>query len=369
MKIQFKTAVFKGAVLCALVCQVACFAANSSTSGLQTLLGGNPTKAITLLGKPDATSHKISKEMASRYVVLVAALLLVGRYAEVEPLMKHLLEDDISLMDERFNFALPWTIYEVENLGFLFEMKGRFKEAEALYKRALELSQRQPSTRCQMRYQLAEFYSLRHQDDLALKLRSEAEHEAKSYDVCNGSAKSLAYKEGVNFFQKCFRRGLAAEKAGEGSTAFVLYAAAVHDATIHPPKDANSAHLLSVIADSYSRDNYYDSAIQTYGQAMSILKSLPSPPQQIVDEAKIGLATTLDFSGDSAKAAEVYFGISGGPKKAARLVRDLADSYKNIVRARGCGGREELEKAQVLYDRSAGLAQGKRTKLKVKMDF
>ena len=363
-----RAAVLHVAVLWGLISPVVGTAANTTPPGLGVLLGGDPAKAIPLLSKPDPIGRISSREMASRYISLAAALMLVGRYSETEPLVQHVLKDENLLFDEKLKFDQPWTIFEVENLGFLFEMKGRFKEAELLYKRALELSQRQPRTRCQMKYQLAEFYNLRHQYDLASKLRSEADYEAKNSDVWSGAGKSQAYKEGANFFQRCFRRGLAAEKAGEGATAFVLYAAAVHDATIHRPGDANSAHLLSVIADSYSRDNYYDAAIQTYGLAVSILKSLPSPPVRTVEEATIGLGTTLDFSGDSAKAAQVYFTVPGGPKRAAKLVREIADSYNNIVRARGCGTTEEIAKTQLLFDRSAGLALGRKTKLKVKMD-
>lgn len=358
------------ALVCPWLLPISCFATNSPWSqGVDALLGGSPTKSISLLRQPDTASRITSKDMTSRYLSLVAAFVLIEQYSNAEPVMQHLLTDDIPLIDNEFKAEQPWTIFEIENLGFLFEMKGRFKEAEALYKRALDLSRRQPATNCQIKYQLAEFYRLRHEEQLARQFQSEAEHDAKRYDVWSGAAKAVAYKEGSNFFQKCFRRGLAAEKAGEGSTAFILYAAAVHDATTHPPKDANSAHLLAVMADSYSRDNRYGAAIETYEKAISILKSLPSPPQRTVEEAKLGLAETLDFAGNTTKAAEVYFSIPGGPKRAASLVRDSADSYKNIVRARGCGSSVELEKAQVLYDRGAGLAQGKRTKVKTKMDY
>lgn len=245
-------------------------------------------------------------------------------------------------------------------------MKGKYTEAESLYKRALELGKSSYGA-CSFKYQLAEFYRLRGRQELAKTYLDEAESEAKLDHILSGDQKTIAYKEGANFFQKCFRRGLACEKSGEGSTAFLLYAAAVHDATVNPPIDANSAHLLSVIANSYQSEQHYRAAIKTYEKALAILKALPAPPTHIVREAKLGMATTLDFVGDSTRAADMYFSIPGGPKSLSKTVIEWADGYRLVDRARASGDLELERKAQLLYDRAAGLSKGSKQIIHIKM--
>lgn len=352
--------VLPGAVLivCTILCSSITFAA-SNLNGFDALYVGDTTTAINLLSKPSTTDNIDSAETCSRYLALATALVGSGKFAEAAPIVQHLLKDPCQ-------FNTQWIAYELENLGFLFELKGKYTEAESLYKRALELGKSNYGS-CSFRYQLAEFYKLRGRQDLAKSYLDEAEGEARAERILGGDSKATAYKEGANFFQKCFRRGLACEKAGEGSTAFLLYGAAVHDATVNPPKDANSAHLLSVMANSYQSEKHYRTAIKTYGKALAILKGLPAPPSHIVREAKLGLATTLDFVGDSTKAADIYFSIPGGPKALAKTVTEFANAHMIVQRARASGDYELERKAQILYDRAAGLAKGSKAKVHVTM--
>lgn len=352
--------VLPGAVLivCTILCCSITFAA-SNLAGFDALYVGDTTTAINLLRKPNTTDNIDSAETCSRYLALATALVSSGKFAEAEPVVQHLLKDPCQ-------FNTQWIAYELENLGFLYELKGKYTEAESLYKRALELGKSNFGS-CSFKYQLAEFYKLREKQDLAKQYLEEAETEAKAEHIFSGDSKAIAYKEGTNFFQKCFRRGLACEKAGEGSTAFLLYAAAVHDATVNPPKDANSAHLLSVIANSYESEKHYGSAIKTYEKALAILKPLHAPPAHVVREAKLGFATALDFSGNSTKAADVYFSIPGGPKSLTKTLKEWADGYRYVERARASGDLELERKAQLLYDRAAGLSKGSKLKVHVTM--
>ncbi|PWU03767.1 MAG: hypothetical protein C5B53_00040 [Candidatus Melainabacteria bacterium] len=332
--------------------------AATGQDGFDALWAGETTTAIKILSQPNSSDAISSKETCSRYIGLAAALVMSDKFAEAAPIVQHLCKD-------QFPNQTQWIAYEMENLGFLFELKGRFAEAESLYRRALEIGKHSYGS-CQFKYQLAEFYKLRGKQELAKQFLDEADKDGIDGQIFGGSI-AAAYKEGANFFQKCFRRGLACEKAGEGSTCFLLYGAAVHDAALRLPKDANSAHLLTVMANSYQNEQRYTPAIKTYDKALAILKALPALPEETMNETKLGLATALDFSGNPDKAAEIYFSIPTKPKALARTLKEWAKGYRHIERARSSGDSELERKAQILYDRAAGLTKGSRQKIHATM--
>ena len=59
-----------------------------------------------------------------------------GRYSEAEPLYKRALEASERVLGREH----PDTLQSVNNLAALYETQGRYSEAEPLYKRALEAS-------------------------------------------------------------------------------------------------------------------------------------------------------------------------------------------------------------------------------------
>lgn len=382
-------------LICNLLICLPAFAAKKE-NGFDAFRAGDVKTAVDVLSKPTINEPIESKETCRRYMALAAALVVSNRYDEAAPLLQHLLKDPItSYMYSMTN--------DLEDLGCLYELRGKFAEAESLYKRAIDVARanRVESLRegfwiilyrlfnrnsltekhelkwfnlaltdqgaSQFEYQLSAFYKLRGKEILAKIYFQLAEFDAKTGAHSGNNAKALAYKEGANFFQKCFRTGFVGDGGFDSPSLGILYGAAVADATFNPPQDSNSAHLLAVIAESYESSGHYEASIKTSEKALAILKRMPNPPEKVISEVKLGLATALDFSDNSSKAADVYLTIPNGPASLAKTLTEWAEGYQHISYARASANPELYRKAQILYHRVLGLKKGSRLRLPTPM--
>ena len=85
--------------------------------------------------------------MAASLNNLAALYQVQGRYAEAEPLFKR----SLAIKEKAFGPDHPDVALSLNNLGLLYQNQGRYTDAEPLYKRALAIKEkdtRTQSSRC-----------------------------------------------------------------------------------------------------------------------------------------------------------------------------------------------------------------------------
>ncbi len=303
-------------------CRTALGAEQNVRAAYHELYAGNMTEAIDQLSMPSGLARASSYEILDRYLALAFAQVATNNFAQAEQVRNHLVADRCAIPATSEMFVAN----QFRDLAFLYERKGRYAEAESLYKRSLEVL-----ADARGEQQLAEFYSAHGKPAQAKHHRLAVTRRAKVEQL---TASELARGiRGDTLFAQCFYRGRAAFLDGDISSCLTLFGAALYEASKSDelPPDANKARMLSEIGATFLQSSQaYSAAIRAYELSLSVQSQLPNASEKEVFDAKMGLGIALDFSGEHSRATEVYLSVPGGARSACRELMRKVTQYGPI---------------------------------------
>ncbi len=286
------------------------------------LYAGDMSEAISRLSMPSGSEKASFYGILDRYLALAFAQVATDNFAQAEHVRKHLVVDRCPIPATSEVFVAN----QFRDLAFLYDRKGRYAEAESIYKRSLEVL-----ADARGEWQLAAFYSAHGKTALAIHYRLAATRHAKAQQLpVSELARGM---RGDTLFAQCFCRGRAAFLDGDISSCLTLFGAALYEASKSDglPPDANKARMLSEIGATFLQSSQaYSAAVRAYERSLSVQSQLSNPSEKEVFDAKMGLGIALDFSGEHSRATEIYLSAPGGAKSACRELMRKVTQYGPI---------------------------------------